>query len=201
MKTTTKEEVINDNNSLSENTETESNADLFDTEEDEDLTEDEENTWECSLCTYRNTPDALRCLMCDVKKNISTSTRKPRINPKLLAQQVAKQQQQIQQQALKQSSKEKSKAISSEQRKSIAQSLEAMSPTSSTCSAKSVKREKSVKEENGLIDKKSKFTFKSKDVDRASGISQSITINNLTVMITEYPLLNGQNRSANAKQK
>jgi len=47
----------------------------------------EENYWDCSVCTYRNTAEAFKCLMCDVRKG--TSTRKPRINPQLVAQQVS----------------------------------------------------------------------------------------------------------------
>lgn len=46
----------------------------------------EEHLWDCSVCTYRNTAEAFKCLMCDVRKG--TSTRKPRINPQLVAQQV-----------------------------------------------------------------------------------------------------------------
>lgn len=49
----------------------------------------EENWWDCSVCTYRNTAEAFKCLMCDVRKG--TSTRKPRINPQLVAQQAAQQ--------------------------------------------------------------------------------------------------------------
>lgn len=49
----------------------------------------EDNYWDCSVCTYRNTAEAFKCLMCDVRKG--TSTRKPRINPQLVAQQVNKQ--------------------------------------------------------------------------------------------------------------
>ncbi|GAB6025829.1 hypothetical protein CHUAL_011812 [Chamberlinius hualienensis] len=49
----------------------------------------EDNYWDCSVCTYRNTAEAFKCLMCDVRKG--TSTRKPRINPQLVAQQVAQQ--------------------------------------------------------------------------------------------------------------
>ncbi|EFN63082.1 YY1-associated factor 2 [Camponotus floridanus] len=48
----------------------------------------EENYWDCSVCTFRNTAEAFKCLMCDVRKG--TSTRKPRINPQLVAQQVSK---------------------------------------------------------------------------------------------------------------
>ncbi|KAJ9599739.1 hypothetical protein L9F63_026412, partial [Diploptera punctata] len=45
----------------------------------------EDNDWDCSVCTYRNTEEAFKCLMCDVRKG--TSTRKPRISPQIAAQQ------------------------------------------------------------------------------------------------------------------
>ncbi|XP_076863299.1 YY1-associated factor 2-like [Brachyhypopomus gauderio] len=47
----------------------------------------EEGYWDCSVCTFRNTAEAFKCVMCDVRKG--TSTRKPR--PLLVAQQVAPQ--------------------------------------------------------------------------------------------------------------
>ncbi|KAK8386636.1 hypothetical protein O3P69_017844 [Scylla paramamosain] len=50
-------------------------------------TNKEENMWDCSVCTYRNSPEAFKCLMCDVRKG--TSTRKPRLNAELVAAQVA----------------------------------------------------------------------------------------------------------------
>ncbi|KAK7489678.1 hypothetical protein BaRGS_00019073 [Batillaria attramentaria] len=49
----------------------------------------DEGYWDCSVCTYKNSPEAYKCEMCDVRKG--TSTRKPRINPQLVAQQVAQQ--------------------------------------------------------------------------------------------------------------
>ncbi|XP_061640723.1 RING1 and YY1-binding protein B isoform X1 [Phyllopteryx taeniolatus] len=45
--------------------------------------------WDCSVCTFRNTAEAFKCNICDVRKG--TSTRKPRINSQLVAQQVAQQ--------------------------------------------------------------------------------------------------------------
>ncbi|XP_066554145.1 RING1 and YY1-binding protein B [Amia ocellicauda] len=45
--------------------------------------------WDCSVCTYRNSAEAFKCSICDVRKG--TSTRKPRINSQLVAQQVAQQ--------------------------------------------------------------------------------------------------------------
>ncbi|XP_056462191.1 RING1 and YY1-binding protein B [Gadus chalcogrammus] len=45
--------------------------------------------WDCSVCTFKNTAEAFKCSICDVRKG--TSTRKPRINSQLVAQQVAQQ--------------------------------------------------------------------------------------------------------------
>lgn len=30
----------------------------------------EDNYWDCSVCTYRNTAEAFKCLMCDVRKGL-----------------------------------------------------------------------------------------------------------------------------------
>lgn len=38
----------------------------------------DDTSWDCSVCTYKNTAEAFKCLMCDVRKG--TSTRKPRLN-------------------------------------------------------------------------------------------------------------------------
>ncbi|KAH0507446.1 RING1 and YY1-binding protein [Microtus ochrogaster] len=49
----------------------------------------DEGFWDCSVCTFRNSAGAFKCSICDVRKG--TSTRKPRINSQLVAQQVAQQ--------------------------------------------------------------------------------------------------------------
>ncbi|XP_028408029.1 YY1-associated factor 2-like isoform X1 [Dendronephthya gigantea] len=46
----------------------------------------EEPYWDCSVCTYKNNPESFKCRMCDVRKG--TSTRKPRLNQQIVAQQV-----------------------------------------------------------------------------------------------------------------
>ena len=48
---------------------------------------EDSHMWDCSVCTFRNNAEAFKCSMCDVRKG--TSTRKPRINPDLVAQQQA----------------------------------------------------------------------------------------------------------------
>merc|ERR1711970_1418030 len=47
----------------------------------------DEATWDCSVCTFKNNAEAFKCSMCDVRKG--TSTRKPRLNPDLVAAQQA----------------------------------------------------------------------------------------------------------------
>ena len=47
----------------------------------------DEGAWDCSVCTFKNNPEAFKCAMCDVRKG--TSTRKPRLNPDVVAAQHA----------------------------------------------------------------------------------------------------------------
>lgn len=39
---------------------------------------EDDESWDCSVCTYKNTAGAFKCQMCDTRKG--TSTRKPKIN-------------------------------------------------------------------------------------------------------------------------
>ncbi|XP_014473138.1 PREDICTED: YY1-associated factor 2 [Dinoponera quadriceps] len=117
----------------------------------------EDNFWDCSVCTYRNTAEAFKCLMCDVRKG--TSTRKPRINPQLVAQQVAQQQYVP---LLKPGKKEGS------------------SGGSTTSSGKEKERK---------LDKprrKNRHPPRLKNIDRSTAQSNEVTVNNVTVVITEY---------------
>ncbi|KAJ8870557.1 hypothetical protein PR048_029580 [Dryococelus australis] len=121
----------------------------------------EESHWDCSVCTYRNTAEAFKCLMCDVRKG--TSTRKPKINPQLAAQ--------------------------------VAQ----YTPTSVKVMKKEgSSKDGSAKESPGKDkpDKKHNYSDsrigkqcrppRLKNVDRSSGRTLEITVNNVTVAITEY---------------
>ena len=93
---------IDDDSETEKEEESNTDEDPVDDNSDE---EEGNNTWDCSVCTFKNSAEAFKCLMCDVRKG--TSTRKPRINPQVVAQQVARQQQQIQQQLLKASHRTK----------------------------------------------------------------------------------------------
>ncbi|KAI1296717.1 RING1 and YY1-binding protein B [Halotydeus destructor] len=171
----------------------------------EETEDDSVNTWECSLCTFRNSPEAFKCSMCDVRKG--TSTRKPRINPQLVAEQVARQQQQI----LKASSKttEKEKIDIKPEKKLIVESkkesdkLEKKETDSKRLTASTEKRKSSdidaspgpskIKKEKKPkldLDNSSKTVgngrSKFKDIDRTNRCSKAITVNNVTVIITEF---------------
>ncbi|KYM94156.1 PREDICTED: RING1 and YY1-binding protein A [Cyphomyrmex costatus] len=134
----------------------------------------EENYWDCSVCTYRNTAEAFKCLMCDVRKG--TSTRKPRINPQLVAQQVAQQQYVP---LLKSGKKEGSGG-------------------GSTTSG--------VKEKERKLDKpkrKNRHPPRLKNIDRSTAQSNEVTVNNVTVTITEYrpKVKKGSDQSSNASSE
>ncbi|XP_067007198.1 YY1-associated factor 2 [Anabrus simplex] len=111
----------------------------------------EDNFWDCSVCTYRNTAEAFKCLMCDVRKG--TSTRKPRINPQLVAQQY-------------------SPTPAKTNKK------EGLSGTKEKADKNSHSGNKSVK--------KSGYPPRLKNVDRSSAQTREVTVNNVTVLITEY---------------
>ncbi|XP_049536754.1 YY1-associated factor 2 isoform X2 [Anopheles darlingi] len=105
----------------------------------------EENFWDCSVCTFRNTAEAFKCSMCDVRKG--TSTRKPRLNSALAAQQAATQ------------------AFPS-------------ASGQATCRANS--------KSSRTKSKRSKHPARLKNIDRSSGQTREVTVNSVTVIITEY---------------
>lgn len=124
----------------------------------------EDNSWDCSVCTYKNKAEAFKCLMCDVRKG--TSTRKPRINSQLVQYSPPPPK------VKKEGNKEKPEKQSS---------LSEKKPT-----------------------KKNRRHPRLKNVDRSSARHQEVTVNNVTVVITEYkPKLNksvsGQSNSTSSE--
>jgi len=114
----------------------------------------EESHWDCSVCTYRNNAEAFKCLMCDIRKG--TSTRKPRINPQLVAQ--------------------------------VAQQF-------NPAPSKTHKKEKSDKKSSAndkLASKRRRHLRKLKNVDRSTAETREVTVNNVTVSITEYKPITGR---------
>ncbi|XP_013787606.1 YY1-associated factor 2-like [Limulus polyphemus] len=110
----------------------------------------EENYWDCSVCTYRNTAEAFKCLMCDVRKG--TSTRKPRLNPQLVSQQVVHH------------------YTPPQTKQKIPSKLEKKNLDNSSTEALPKKRNRP----------------RLKNVDRSSAQQKAITVNNVTVIITEF---------------
>lgn len=104
----------------------------------------EDSFWDCSVCTFRNTAEAFKCLMCDVRKG--TSTRKPRINQQLAQQQAPSQ----------------------------------FLPATSNLHHQ--RREK--KDKRSL--KKRRHPPRLKNVDRSTAQTREVTVNSVTVVITEY---------------
>ncbi|VDM32917.1 unnamed protein product [Hydatigera taeniaeformis] len=49
------------------------------------LTGGEDEFWDCSVCTYKNSAEAFRCEMCQTRKG--TSTRKPKLNRQIVEEQ------------------------------------------------------------------------------------------------------------------
>ncbi|XP_051886568.1 YY1-associated factor 2 isoform X3 [Pristis pectinata] len=126
----------------------------------------DEGYWDCSVCTFRNSAEAFKCSMCDVRKGTSTRQsfgrtakqpgfpRKPRPVSQLVAQQVTQQ---------------------------------FASPTQ----PKKEKKDKGEKEktEKEVVSKKKshkKIRPRLKNVDRSSAQHLEVTVGDLTVIITDF---------------
>lgn len=178
--------------------------------------------WDCSVCTYKNNPEAFKCVICDVRKG--TSTRKSRINPDLVAVQVqhallppplppkllAGMNREAEEQDEDEDEDEDGDEMeTSQDMPPPASPAEEEEPAPSTSSApivmmpfpkacggrplKSLKKaakaaappkvEKPPKPPKPMLIR-SKF----KNIDRKNATSMNITVDNVTVMITEYKL-------------
>ncbi|XP_055310382.1 YY1-associated factor 2 [Sitodiplosis mosellana] len=104
----------------------------------------EDNFWDCSVCTYRNSAEAFKCLLCDVRKG--TSTRKPRLNSALVAQQAG---------------------------------ASGVPNGTNTTNPKPPKMSRSKT-------KHKKYPARLTNVDRSSAQTREVTVNSVTVVITEY---------------
>ena len=179
--------------------------------------------WDCSVCTYKNNPEAFKCVICDVRKG--TSTRKSRVNPDLVAVQVQhallpppipakllnrmNAEEQDDDDDEDDEGDEMEEPSTSQDMPPPASPAEVDEPAPSTSSApivmmpfpgacggrplKSLKKaakkaaskaEKPPKPPKPVNTIKSKF----KNVDRKNATSMNITVDNVTVMITEYKL-------------
>jgi len=136
----------------------------------------QDEMWDCSVCTYTNSPEAFKCSMCDVRKG--TSTRKPRLSQHIVAQQEATRLVAQMPQYPSQHSVSSNKECSSdkededeEEEEEDSEDVEDPKPKSAT---------ESTKKTNKL------HKPKLKDIDRSSPVTMAVTVNNVTVMFTEY---------------
>uniref|UniRef100_A0A672NVU5 RING1 and YY1-binding protein B n=1 Tax=Sinocyclocheilus grahami TaxID=75366 RepID=A0A672NVU5_SINGR len=144
--------------------------------------------WDCSVCTFRNSAEAFKCSICDVRKG--TSTRKPRINSQLVAQQVA------QQYAIppppKKEKKEKPERPEKD-RKEITPAI-TKKPNSKKNKPKSDSHQSPPSERNSIQSGKSTTKTKNshisrpklKNIDRSTAQQLAITVGNVTVIITDF---------------
>uniref|UniRef100_A0A3B3QCK2 RING1 and YY1 binding protein b n=1 Tax=Paramormyrops kingsleyae TaxID=1676925 RepID=A0A3B3QCK2_9TELE len=129
--------------------------------------------WDCSVCTFKNSAEAFKCSICDVRKG--TSTRKPRINSQLVAQQVA------QQYASPPPPKKERRERTLEKEKEKPKSDIHQSPRSEV---NSIQSGNSTAKTNGSSHVSSRP--KLKNVDRSTAQQLAITVGNVTVIITDF---------------
>uniref|UniRef100_A0A452GVK3 RanBP2-type domain-containing protein n=1 Tax=Gopherus agassizii TaxID=38772 RepID=A0A452GVK3_9SAUR len=153
----------------------------------------DEGFWDCSVCTFRNSAEAFKCSICDVRKG--TSTRKPRINSQLVAQQVA------QQYATPPPPKKEKKEKVEKQDKEKPDKEKEISPsvTKKNTNKKTKPKSDIVKdppsEANSIqsgntTTKTSDLNHTSrprlKNVDRSTAQQLAVTVGNVTVIITDF---------------
>lgn len=130
---------------------------------------EEDFLWECSICTYKNNPEAFKCMMCGVSKG--TSTRKSRINPDHLAVQV--------QQALLPQQPQKQRGTHGESSSSSSQVHDEPGTSSG-----------SQKKKNNYPKQRKPRTPKIKsqleNIDPSSAVVYDITVDDVAIQITEY---------------
>eukprot|EP00092_Neocalanus_flemingeri_P001745 GFUD01001863.1.p1 GENE.GFUD01001863.1~~GFUD01001863.1.p1 ORF type:complete len:192 (-),score=48.89 GFUD01001863.1:311-886(-) len=126
----------------------------------------EDFLWECTICTYKNNPEAFKCIMCGVSKG--TSTRKSRITPDHLAVQV-------QQALLPPPSVQKPRMNNSFGEHSSSQD----EPSSSHKKKSTPKPRKP---------RTTKARSQLENIDPTSATTMNITVDDVTIPITEYKL-------------
>ncbi|KAL3977770.1 MHC class I antigen [Sarotherodon galilaeus] len=159
--------------------------------------------WDCSVCTFRNTAEAFKCSICDVRKG--TSTRKPRINSQLVAQQVA--QQYPMPPPPKKERRERSERIDKERPEGEGERAngegrpqverpERVRPEGDTPEKEKSDKEQPIKDKpdrekdiSPALTKKpssKKTRPKLKNIDRSTAQQLAITVGNVTVIITDF---------------
>uniref|UniRef100_A0A3Q2EFD8 RING1 and YY1 binding protein b n=1 Tax=Cyprinodon variegatus TaxID=28743 RepID=A0A3Q2EFD8_CYPVA len=134
--------------------------------------------WDCSVCTYKNTAEAFKCSICDVRKG--TSTRKPRINSQLAAQQSA--QQYTMPPPPKKDRRERSERTDKEQ----GEIPEKDKSEKEQPIKDKPDREKEITPAVTKKPSSKKTKPKLKNIDRSTAQQLAITVGNVTVIITDF---------------
>ncbi|KAM9325182.1 RING1 and YY1-binding protein [Gastrophryne carolinensis] len=152
----------------------------------------DEGYWDCSVCTFRNSAEAFKCSICDVRKG--TSTRKPRINSQLVAQQVA--QQYATPPPPKKEKKEKMEKPEKEKTdrdKHISSSIVKKTTNKKSRPKTDIHRDPQSEVnsiQSNAVTKISNFNHNSrprlKNVDRSTAQQLAVTVGNVTVIITDF---------------
>ncbi|KAL9854001.1 LOW QUALITY PROTEIN: YY1-associated factor 2 [Geothlypis trichas] len=127
----------------------------------------DEGYWDCSVCTFRNSAEAFKCLMCDVRKGTST---RPSITIQLTK---------------RKSLAGKPRPVSQLVAQQVPQQF--VPPTQSKKEKKDkVEKEKSEKETTSKKNSHKKTRPRLKNVDRSSAQHLEVTVGDLTVIITDF---------------
>ncbi|XP_078270624.1 RING1 and YY1-binding protein B isoform X3 [Rhinoraja longicauda] len=145
--------------------------------------------WDCSVCTFKNSAEAFKCSICDVRKG--TSTRKPRINSQLVAQQVAQQYatppppKKEKKEKVEKDKPDKEKEVSSNASKKnsnkkikLKMELEKGPPSE----INSIQSGKATTKTDSIHTSRPKL----KNVDRSTAQQLAVTVGNVTVIITDF---------------
>jgi len=173
----------------------------------------EDHLWECSACTYRNNPEAFKCSMCSIRKG--TSTRKPKLNPDMVEVQVQKHAftppplvrfPRGDEHPRPSSSNSNDHYSYQDEEEMAGPSAAAPSPAPSSSSSSSLPKAKKLK--NGGVTKQpraprtpttSGSKLKLKNIDRKNGTVHSVTVDNVTINITEYKIKSRKDKKVDAE--
>ncbi|KAK6482448.1 YY1-associated factor 2 isoform X1 [Huso huso] len=135
----------------------------------------DEGYWDCSVCTFRNSAEAFKCMMCDVRKG--TSTRRPALRIEKIED--------SRRRGVPSLRGGKPRPVSQLVAQQVTQQF--ASPTQ----PKKEKKDKTEKEKNEKESTVKKNSHKKtrprlKNVDRSSAQHLEVTVGDLTVIITDF---------------
>lgn len=163
----------------------------------------EDTLWECSACTYRNNPEAFKCSMCSIRKG--TSTRKTKLNPDMVEVQVQKHAFTPPSPHVRfpREDMRDTRPASSDAGHAYHDDAEEAGPSSAS-KAKKLKTSAAVPKPRtpktpgtaaGVVGSRGKL----KNIDRKNATVHSVTVDNVTINITEYKLKHKKEKKGEAE--